>query len=56
LKNAFIAPRKRLQKNLISIFDKELVFNAFKELDIESKLRPHELSVSSHFRLFNKLN
>ena len=56
LKVAFLAPRKKLQKNLLNGFDKKLVFSIFEELDIDSNLRPHELSHNSHFRLFNKLN
>lgn len=56
LKKAFVAPRKRLQKNLMHGFEKELVFGAFNELDIDLNLRPHELSSDGHFRLFNKLN
>lgn len=56
LKKAFAAPRKRLQKNLTCGYEKELVFDAFKEIDIDPNIRPHELSTQSHFRLFNKLN
>lgn len=56
LSRAFLSPRKTLLKNLSSRYDKEALAILFDELGIASNLRPHELSINTHFRLFKNLN
>jgi 16S rRNA (adenine1518-N6/adenine1519-N6)-dimethyltransferase len=51
---AFKSPRKMLQKNLASRYER--VKELFLLLDIASNLRPHELAPDMHFRLFKNLN
>ena len=46
LKCCFVQPRKTLQKNLQGCFDKKTIENVFDILDIDKKIRPHELSYS----------
>ncbi|MFV0480637.1 MAG: 16S rRNA (adenine(1518)-N(6)/adenine(1519)-N(6))-dimethyltransferase RsmA [Campylobacteraceae bacterium] len=55
LKKAFLAPRKTLFKNLSNSYEKAFVLQLFIDFGIEQNLRPHQISVDIHFRLFNKL-
>jgi 16S rRNA (adenine1518-N6/adenine1519-N6)-dimethyltransferase len=54
LKNAFKAPRKTLSKNL-SDYGKENINRFFSELDIDAKIRPHQLSSIKYLEIFYKL-
>jgi 16S rRNA (adenine1518-N6/adenine1519-N6)-dimethyltransferase len=56
LSMAFLSPRKTLLKNLSSHYDKEALSSLFDKFGIASNLRPHELSINTHFRLFKNLN
>lgn len=54
LKNAFKAPRKTLSKNL-SDYGKEKVSHIFSKLDIDAKIRPHQLSSIKYLEFFYEL-
>jgi 16S rRNA (adenine1518-N6/adenine1519-N6)-dimethyltransferase len=55
LKIAFTQPRKRLLKNLTTKFEKSVLAETFKDLEIPETIRPHEAEASLLFRLFSKL-
>jgi 16S rRNA (adenine1518-N6/adenine1519-N6)-dimethyltransferase len=55
LKIAFSQPRKKLLKNLSTVFDKNRIANSFDMLNIEPNLRPHEVETSKYHRLYNEL-
>jgi 16S rRNA (adenine1518-N6/adenine1519-N6)-dimethyltransferase len=55
LKIAFSQPRKKLSKNLSSVFSKDIVANSFEKLQIPQNLRPHEVETSKYHRLYNEL-
>jgi len=55
LKSSFRAPRKTWIKNISSDFSKEKANSLLIELGYKISIRPHELSVSTHHLLFNKL-
>ncbi len=54
LKDAFKSPRKTLLKNL-SNYKKERVNKIFLQLDIDSKIRPHQLSSIKYLKIFKLL-
>ncbi len=54
LKNAFKAPRKTLSKNL-SDFGKDKIKYIFSELNLDIKIRPHQLSSIKYLEIFNIL-
>ena len=45
IKIGFLAPRKTLNNNLSSKFDKNIIKNAFQELNLSEKIRAHDLSI-----------
>ncbi|MBD3841177.1 MAG: 16S rRNA (adenine(1518)-N(6)/adenine(1519)-N(6))-dimethyltransferase RsmA, partial [Campylobacterales bacterium] len=55
LKVAFAQPRKKLAKNLVAAFNKEVVSEAFKQLQIDENLRPHEVDASLYSHLYKKV-
>jgi 16S rRNA (adenine1518-N6/adenine1519-N6)-dimethyltransferase len=55
LKIAFQQPRKKLSKNLMAAFSKEIVEQTFANLELNSNLRPHEAETSIYHRLYNEL-
>ncbi len=55
LKVAFSAPRKTLMKNLGQIVKKDDLIKYFEDLEIEAKLRPHQLKSDKYHLLFKKL-
>jgi 16S rRNA (adenine1518-N6/adenine1519-N6)-dimethyltransferase len=55
LSKAFKSPGKMLKKNLSNYYDQKRLFEVFNELEIDTNLRPHELTAELHFRLFNSL-
>ena len=55
LKVAFSAPRKKLLKNLGSSFDKSLLEEIFKQLDIDFNSRPHEVEASLYSQIYTKV-
>jgi len=56
LKESFKAPRKTLLKNLSKKYDRKLLEEFFRNYDIASAIRPHELDLSLYHLLFKKLN
>jgi len=55
LKIAFAQPRKKLSKNLMAVFSKELVEATFEKLELSSNLRPHEAGTSIYHHIYNEL-
>jgi len=55
LKIAFSQPRKKLSKNLMTAFSKELVEATFAKLELPSNMRPHEAGTSIYHHLYNEL-
>ena len=55
LKIAFAQPRKKLSKNLMASFSKELVNQTFEKLEIDPNLRPHEAETSIYHHIYNEL-
>jgi len=55
LKVAFSQPRKKLSKNLMSAFSKDIVDQTFTKLDLDPNLRPHEAGTSIYHHLYNEL-
>lgn len=55
LKACFIQPRKKLSKNLTTIFDKNIIFEIYKELNINDNVRPHEVSSSLYSQMYTKV-
>jgi len=55
LKVAFSQPRKKLSKNLLSAFSKDIVDQTFAKLDLNPNLRPHEAETSIYHHLYNEL-
>jgi len=55
LKIAFAQPRKKLSKNLISIFSKNIVTDTFVKLNLDSNLRPHEATTLIYHHIYNEL-
>ena len=55
LKACFIQPRKKLSKNLTTIFYKNIIFEIYKELNINDNVRPHEVSSSLYSQMYTKV-
>jgi len=55
LKIAFAQPRKKLSKNLIAAFSKDIVNQLFTTLELDSNVRPHEAETSIYHHIYNKL-
>ena len=55
LKVAFAQPRKKLSKNLVAVFSKDMVNTIFTELELDSNLRPHEAETSIYHHIYNEL-
>lgn len=55
LKACFIQPRKKLSKNLTTIFDKNIIFEIYKELNINDNVRPHEVSSSLYSQMYTRV-
>jgi len=55
LKVAFVQPRKKLSKNLITAFNKACVNQSFEKLELDPNLRPHEAATSIYHQLYNEL-
>lgn len=54
LRAAFSSPRKTLLKNLSQVYDKSVLEEKFKELNLASTVRPHELNIASFLEIFEK--
>ena len=52
LKTAFAQPRKTLQKNLASRYDKEAVRQALESLGLAPSVRPHQVATSDYHQLY----
>ena len=52
LKAAFASPRKMLLKNLSTNFNKKALEEIFENMNLATKLRPHELDVDSYLKIF----
>lgn len=55
LKVAFAQPRKKLSKNLMVVFSKDIVNTIFEKLELDSNLRPHEAATSIYHHIYNEL-
>jgi len=55
LKIAFKQPRKKLSKNLMVNFSKDIVNQVFAKLELEFNLRPHEAGTSIYHQIYNEL-
>jgi 16S rRNA (adenine1518-N6/adenine1519-N6)-dimethyltransferase len=55
LKIAFQQPRKKLSKNLMAAFPKDIVNQTFAKLDLDPNLRPHEAETSIYHHIYNEL-
>ena len=55
LKIAFAQPRKKLSKNLMAVFSKDIVNQTFEKLELDSNLRPHEAGTSIYHHIYNEL-
>jgi len=55
LRVAFKQPRKTLMKNLSATYDKEILKEAFADLELIQTIRPHQLSTSEYHQLYKKL-
>lgn len=55
LKVAFATPRKKLSKNLATLYSKQDIQKVFEELEIQEHLRPHEVSTSLYHQIAKKL-
>jgi len=55
LRVAFKQPRKTLMKNLSATYDKELLQQAFAELDFLPTIRPHQVSTKDYHHLYKKI-
>ena len=55
LKVAFQQPRKKLSKNLMAVFSKDMVNQTFAKLDLDPNLRPHEAETSIYHHIYNEL-
>lgn len=55
LKVCFSQPRKKLFKNLSTVYDKELLSNIYSELNITQTLRPHEVNESLYSQMYTKV-
>jgi 16S rRNA (adenine1518-N6/adenine1519-N6)-dimethyltransferase len=55
LKIAFAQPRKKLSKNLMAAFSKDIVNSIFAKFELDSNLRPHEAETSIYHHIYNEL-
>ncbi|MEA1914279.1 MAG: 16S rRNA (adenine(1518)-N(6)/adenine(1519)-N(6))-dimethyltransferase RsmA [Campylobacterota bacterium] len=55
LKAAFMQPRKKLSKNLLSAVDKVLLKSIYEELELNDNARPHEVDASLYHQIYNKV-
>ena len=55
LKIAFAQPRKKLSKNLMAAFPKDIVNTIFAKFELDSNLRPHEAETSIYHHIYNEL-
>ncbi|HIQ27149.1 MAG TPA: 16S rRNA (adenine(1518)-N(6)/adenine(1519)-N(6))-dimethyltransferase RsmA [Sulfurovum sp.] len=55
LKIAFAQPRKKLSKNLSTVFSKDIVHQLFTKLGLDANLRPHEAETSIYHHIYNEL-
>ena len=55
LKVVFTQPRKTLVKNLSARYEKKIVVEILKELNIKDLARPHEVDASLYSQIFSKL-
>ncbi|WP_233702013.1 16S rRNA (adenine(1518)-N(6)/adenine(1519)-N(6))-dimethyltransferase RsmA [Helicobacter enhydrae] len=55
LKCAFQAPRKKLAKNLCSLYPKAKIDGIFQDLMLDTNLRPHQVSTSLYHQIYDKL-
>ncbi len=55
LKIAFAQPRKKLSKNLLTVFSKDIVNTIFAKFELDSNLRPHEAGTSIYHHIYNEL-
>ena len=55
LRACFTQPRKKLIKNLSAFYNKNLLLDVFKELNIKETIRPHEVDASLYSHIYTKV-
>ncbi|MEA3553011.1 MAG: 16S rRNA (adenine(1518)-N(6)/adenine(1519)-N(6))-dimethyltransferase RsmA [Campylobacterota bacterium] len=55
LRGCFVQPRKKLVKNLSAFYNKNLLIDVFKELEIKETARPHEVDSSLYSHIYTKV-
>jgi 16S rRNA (adenine1518-N6/adenine1519-N6)-dimethyltransferase len=55
LKVVFTQPRKTLVRNLSARYEKKIIVELFKKLEIKELARPHEVSASLYSQIYNEL-
>jgi len=55
LRAAFAQPRKTLQKNLSSRYDRGTILQAYESLGLEPSVRPHQVATSDYHQLYKIL-
>jgi len=55
LRIAFAQPRKKLSKNLMAAFSKDIINQLFTALELDSNVRPHEAETSIYHHIYNEL-
>jgi 16S rRNA (adenine1518-N6/adenine1519-N6)-dimethyltransferase len=55
LKAAFMQPRKKLSKNLLSLIDKVQLKSIYEDLNLNDNARPHEVDASLYHQIYNKV-
>ena len=55
LRGCFTQPRKKLIKNLSAFYNKNILIDVFKELEIKETARPHEVDASLYSHIYTKV-
>ena len=55
LKISFKQPRKKLLKNLILFYNKNLIESVFSQFNINTNIRPHQVATSIYHQIFYKI-
>ena len=55
LRGCFVQPRKKLIKNLSTLYNKNLLIELFNELNIKETARPHEVEATMYSHIYTKV-
>jgi 16S rRNA (adenine1518-N6/adenine1519-N6)-dimethyltransferase len=55
LRNCFVQPRKKLIKNLSAFYNKDILIEIFKNLNIKETARPHQVDASLYSHIYTKV-